>query len=93
MIFRPKTDVVDPSFFPFFISSDYFMEEAIRISVGSLSPTVNWGTLKNLEFNLPDDPVQQLNARLLSAFERTKETYKNLMTATNDLMKSQEPAN
>ena len=56
MIFRPKTDVVDPGFFPFFIASDYFMDEAIRISVGSLSPTVNWGTLKNLEFNLPDIP-------------------------------------
>lgn len=89
MIFRPKTDVVDPTFFPFFIASDYFMDEAIRISVGSLSPTVNWGTLKNLEFDLPSIPEQQKHARLLAAFERTKEAYKNLISATDDLVKSQ----
>jgi len=89
MIYRPKTDVVDPGFFPFFIASDYFMDEAIRISVGSLSPTVNWGTLKNLEFNLPDIPEQQQYAKLLAAFERTKEAYKKLISATDDLVKSQ----
>lgn len=89
MIFRPKTDAVDPSFFPFFIASDYFMDEAIRISVGSLSPTVNWGTLKNLEFNLPDISEQQQYAKLLAAFERTKEAYKKLISATDDLVKSQ----
>ena len=89
MIFRPNTDVVDPGFFPFFIASDYFMDEAIRISVGSLSPTVNWGTLKNLEFNLPDIPEQRHYAELLAAFERTKEAYKNLISATDDLVKSQ----
>ena len=89
MIFRPNTDVVDPGFFPFFIASDYFMDEAIRISVGSLSPTVNWGTLKNLEFNLPDIPEQRHYAELLAAFERTKEAYKKLISATDDLVKSQ----
>ena len=89
MIFRPKTDVVDSSFFPFFIASDYFMNEAIRISVGSLSPTVNWGTLKNLEFILPDIPQQKQYAKLLWAFEQTKEAYKRLIISTDDLVKSQ----
>lgn len=89
MIFRPKVDVVDPGFFPFFIASDYFMDEAIRISVGSLSPTVNWGTLKNIEFSLPDISEQKQYARLLAGFERTKEAYKKLIDATDDLVKSQ----
>ena len=89
MIFRPKTDVVDPGFFPFFIASDYFMDEAIRISVGSLSPTVNWGTLKNLEFELPEISEQQKFARLLAGFERTKEAYKKLISVTDELVKSQ----
>lgn len=35
MVLRPKADVVDPMFFPFFISSDIFLDEAIRVSVGS----------------------------------------------------------
>ena len=39
MVLRPRTDVVDPDFFPFFISSDVFLDEAIRVSVGSLSPS------------------------------------------------------
>ena len=59
MIWRPKEDVVDASFFPFFVSSDYFMDEAIRISVGSLSPTINWRDLKELEFDLPDIDTQR----------------------------------
>ena len=89
MVFRPRTNVIDADFFPFFISSDYFMDEAIRISVGSLSPTVNWGTLKNLEFSLPELPEQRQMAKLLWAFERTKESYKKLISCTDELVKSQ----
>ena len=53
MVLRPRSEAVDEKYFPFFISSDQFMKEAVRISVGSLSPTINWGTLKNCEFDLP----------------------------------------
>ena len=49
MILHPNTDVIDIDFFPFFIASDYFMDAAIRISVGSLSPTVNCGTETNCQ--------------------------------------------
>ena len=38
MVLRPKTEVIDPDFFPLFIASDYFLDAAIKISVGSLSP-------------------------------------------------------
>ena len=34
MVLRPKTDVGLIAFFPFFISSDMFLDEAIRVSVG-----------------------------------------------------------
>ena len=89
MIFRPKTDVIDPDYFPFFISSDYFMDAAIRISVGSLSPTVNWKTLKELEFYLPDLNQQRHTAELLSAANETKEAYQDLLLKTDELVKSQ----
>ena len=89
MIFRPKTDVIDPDYFPFFISSDYFMDAAIRISVGSLSPTVNWKTLKELEFYLPDLNQQRHTAELLSAANETKEAYQDLLSKTDELVKSQ----
>lgn len=89
MIWRPKEDVVDAGFFPFFVSSDYFMDEAIRISVGSLSPTINWRDLKELEFNLPDIDTQRKLSTLLWAMERTKTAYKNLIVKTDELVKSQ----
>ena len=63
MVLRPNEDIVDRNFFPFFISSDYFFDEAVRISVGSLSPTVNWSDLRRLEFDLPEMDEQKKLAR------------------------------
>ncbi len=46
-----------PEFLPFFLQSDMFMERAIEISVGSLSPTINWTTLRSQEF--PVAPLEE----------------------------------
>ncbi len=89
MIFRPKTEVIDPDYFPFFIASDYFMNAAIRISVGSLSPTVNWKTLKELEFDIPTLEQQRESAKILKAANELKESYHALLLKTDDLVKSQ----
>ncbi len=89
MILHPNAEVVDPSFFPFFISSDYFMDAAIRISVGSLSPTVNWSTLKELEFSLPPMDEQRKLASLLWGFEHVRQAYKRLLSQMDELVKSQ----
>jgi restriction endonuclease S subunit len=45
MVLRAKPDVVVPEFLPFFMQSDLFMNRAVEISVGSLSPTINWKTM------------------------------------------------
>jgi len=89
MVLRPKTDVVDPEFFPLFIASDYFLDAAIKISVGSLSPTINWRDLKELEFDLPSIPVQQKLAKVLWAVNDTKGAYQQLIQETDELVKSQ----
>ncbi len=89
MILRPNNKIVDPSFFPFFIASDYFMDAAIRISVGSLSPTVNWSTLKELEFELPAINEQREYARLLWGYERVRQAYQALLSQMDELVKSQ----
>lgn len=89
MVLRPKTEVIDSEFFPLFISSDYFLDAAIKISVGSLSPTINWKDLKNLEFELPDLETQRQLAKVLWALIDTIENYKVLMTKTDELVKSQ----
>jgi len=89
MVLRPKEDVVDKNFFPLFISSDYFLDAAIKISVGSLSPTINWRDLKDLEFEMPDLHTQKKLAEALWAINNTIESYKKLIFATDELVKSQ----
>ncbi len=88
MVLRPQTDVIDEKFFPFFISSDLFMERAVRISVGGLSPTINWKDLKEQEFELPPLSEQRILADKLWAAYRLKESYKKLLKATDEMVKS-----
>lgn len=88
MVLRPKA-VVDPRFFPFFIASDYFLDSAIKISVGSLSPTINWRDLAQLEFELPDLTTQAKLADVMEALTRTKYAYEQLIAASDELVKSQ----
>ncbi len=76
LVLRANPDVIDPKLFPFFLHSDTFMHRAIDISVGSLSPTINWGTLKNEEFLLPPKDQQARLAELLWAADEMVETKK-----------------
>jgi len=69
MVLRPKVDVIDKEFFPFFMQSDRFMERALQISVGSLSPTINWKTLAEQAFTIPLYPEQRRLATTLWAAE------------------------
>lgn len=89
MVLRPREDVITKDYFPLFISSDYFLNEAIRISVGSLSPTVNWKDLKELEFFIPTIEEQQRITPLVWAAIETKNAYKTLISRTDALVKSQ----
>lgn len=65
MVLRAKPDALLPEFLPFFMQTDLFMERALSISVGSLSPTINWKALAAEEFLLP--PIQE-QARLAETF-------------------------
>ena len=89
MVLRPRENVITKEYFPLFISSDYFLNEAIRISVGSLSPTVNWKDLKELEFFIPTIEEQRRITPLVWAAIETKNAYKSLISRTDDLVKSQ----
>lgn len=69
MVLRAKPEVVLPEFLPFFMQSDLFMNRAVEISVGSLSPTINWKTMAIQEFMLPSLSEQQRLLDLLGATE------------------------
>lgn len=62
MVLRAKPASVLPDFLPFFMQSDQFMERAVAISVGSLSPTINWKALASEEFTIP--PLEEQRRRV-----------------------------
>jgi len=65
MVLRAKPEAVLPEFLPFFMQSDLFMDRAVAISVGSLSPTINWKTLAAEQFALPPLNEQRRIASVL----------------------------
>ncbi len=88
MVLRPNERIIDKAFFPLFISSDYFLDAAIALSVGSLSPTINWTDLARLEFELPSLEKQHELAEVLWAIEDTRTAYQRLEQATDELVKA-----
>jgi type I restriction enzyme S subunit len=78
MVLRAKPDVVVPGFLPFFMQSDLFMERAKEISVGSLSPTINWKTLAKEEFALPHLDEQRRVADVLREAESLIQSLRTL---------------
>ena len=88
MVLRAKPDVVLPEFLPFFMQSDLFMNRAVEISVGSLSPTINWKTLAVQEFALPPLEEQQRLVDVLQAIEHTKEAHHNIRQGADQLVRS-----
>jgi restriction endonuclease S subunit len=90
MVVRAKPKMILPEFLPFFLQSDMFMERAIEISVGSLSPTINWKTLKVQEFPLPPIDEQKRIAEILwaadEAFDQHQQSNDNLMSVKRTLL-------
>ena len=78
-VLRANPEVIDPKLFPFFLHSDQFMHRAVDISVGGLSPTINWGDLKHQEFLLPPKDQQAQLAELLWAMDEVIEVEKRLI--------------
>ena len=54
--------------------SERFLNRAVGISVGSLSPTTNWTTL-NLEFDIPPLDQQRRIAEILWAVDEVRDHW------------------
>ncbi len=78
LVLRARPRVVAPEFLPFFMQSDTFMKRAKAISVGSLSPTINWRTLANEAFVLPPLDEQRRLAKVLTAIEEALRAFAHL---------------
>jgi len=76
MILRAKPKAMLPQFLPFFMMGDKFMNRAVEISVGSLSPTINWSTLQSQEFDVPPLDQQRHIAEILWAADEVVEGWR-----------------
>ena len=88
MILYPIETVINKDFLPFFLSSDYFFDIMIDRSTGSIMKRAMWSKIKNIEFALPPLSEQKKLGELLWAMENTKQAYKKLIKATDNLIKA-----
>jgi restriction endonuclease S subunit len=71
MILRANVHNIEKDFLPYFMQSDTFMERAVQISEGSLSPTIKWKTLAAQEFVLPKKEKQSIIIEIFKQFDNT----------------------
>lgn len=89
IVIMAKTDRIYPDLLPFVIQNDELFNYAVENSAGSLSPRVKWQRLKEYEFELPEMDKQKEIAGLLWSINKTKDAYIKLISATDELVKSQ----
>lgn len=73
---------------PFIMQSDRFVQHSIKRSKGSTNPYVLFSDLCDYEVDIPDVETQRRLADLLWAFDAVKMSYKKLIAATDELVKS-----
>lgn len=78
MVIRPLNGLVLPEFLPFFMQSDAFMDRAIAISEGSLSPTIKWNTLSRQYFAIPSIDEQRSLLTTLKKFDQVLQLKESL---------------
>ena len=74
---------------PFIMLSESFTRWSIAHSKGSTNPYVLFSDLADYELDLPPIEEQRMLADKLWAAYRLKESYKKLLTATQEMVKSQ----
>ena len=74
---------------PFIMLTDDFTKWSISKSKGSTNPYILFSDLANYEFELPDISRQDELVELLWQAYATKESYKKMIQATDEMLKSQ----
>lgn len=85
MILRANEKNIGKDFLPFFMQSDVFMNRAIQISEGSLSPTIKWKTLAAQEFSLPKKEKQKELTAVFKQFDFTRGQLKQQKATLQNL--------
>ena len=87
IVLRPKNETIG-RILPFILNTDDFWDYADQYSDGTMSKRLSPKVLKQYEFDLPDDNLEQL-ADILWAMVDVKKSYQRLLKQTDELVKSQ----
>jgi type I restriction enzyme S subunit len=87
IVLRPKNETIG-RILPFILNTDDFWDYADQYSDGTMSKRLSPKVLKQYEFDLPDDNLEQL-ADILWAMVDVKKSYQRLFKQTDELVKSQ----
>jgi type I restriction enzyme S subunit len=85
MILRANENNIEKDFLPYFMQSDAFMNRAVQISEGSLSPTIKNRILAIQKFILPKKEKQKELICLFKQFDFTMQQLKQQKTALKNL--------
>lgn len=88
MVLEPMSENLVPGFLPFFMQSDAFLNRAVSISEGSLSPTIKWKTLSNQEFLIPDRDKQLSLVKILNKRLCLEQKYTEAIASSEKVVKS-----
>lgn len=90
MVLEANSEKIIPGFLPFFMQSDIFMNRAIAISEGSLSPTIKWKNLSSQEFKIPSLEKQrkilEISRGALNVIENTERALLSLKVLQNQVL-------
>lgn len=86
LVLRAREETALKEFLPFFMQTDMFFERAMAISVGSLSPTINWKTLAQQEFAIPPTDEQRRIADIMWAADEVTLSFQELERDTEKVL-------
>ena len=89
-ILRSKDEnVITQEFLAVQLQSDHFWDYCERTKVGSVNFANNWTSIANYEFDLPSIDKQKEIAKKVWAAYNLKKSYRKLLSATQEMVKSQ----
>jgi type I restriction enzyme S subunit len=88
MVLRARESAMLQEFLPFFLQSETFFQRAMQISVGSLSPTINWRELARQEFAVPPLDEQRRIAEILWAADEAVTRFESVFQTIRELLAS-----
>lgn len=86
MVLRENAETIAPGFLIHFMHTDAFMNTAIRISEGSLSPTLKWKILAEQVFVVPPKNIQLKFLKLLVRIEKIENSIFDVTNSLSSLL-------